>query len=132
ELVDGIVALLRRWDWAVRPTWVTWVPSRERGPLIEAVAGRIGAIGKLPVHNTLSCTRPGPAQATQQNAAHRCTNVWRAFSVDENALPGREHLAGPVLLVDDVYDSGWTMTVVADLLRDNGAAAVLPFALARR
>jgi ATP-dependent DNA helicase RecQ len=37
---------------------------------------------------------------------------------------------GPVLLVDDVADSGWTMTVAARLLRREGATAVLPFALA--
>jgi ATP-dependent DNA helicase RecQ len=31
-----------------------------------------------------------------------------------------------VLLVDDTYRSGWTMTVAAALLRDAGASAVLP------
>jgi ATP-dependent DNA helicase RecQ len=35
-----------------------------------------------------------------------------------------------VLLVDDVIDSGWTMTVAARALRQAGAPAVLPFALA--
>jgi ATP-dependent DNA helicase RecQ len=37
---------------------------------------------------------------------------------------------GPVLVVDDRVDTGWTMTVAAKLLRDAGAPAVLPFALA--
>ena len=35
-----------------------------------------------------------------------------------------------MLLVDDVLDTGWTMTVAARLLRHAGAAAVLPFVLA--
>jgi ATP-dependent DNA helicase RecQ len=35
-----------------------------------------------------------------------------------------------VLLVDDQIDSGWTMTLAAALLRDAGAPAVLPLALA--
>jgi ATP-dependent DNA helicase RecQ len=35
-----------------------------------------------------------------------------------------------VLLVDDVIDTGWTMTVAARILRRAGASAVLPFALA--
>ncbi len=39
-------------------------------------------------------------------------------------------LDGPVLLVDDRIDTGWTMTVAAKLLREAGAPAVLPFALA--
>jgi len=37
---------------------------------------------------------------------------------------------GPVLLVDDQVDTGWTMTVAAALLRDAGATAVLPLVLA--
>jgi ATP-dependent DNA helicase RecQ len=31
-----------------------------------------------------------------------------------------------VLLVDDAYRSGWTMTVAAALLREGGVPAVLP------
>jgi ATP-dependent DNA helicase RecQ len=41
-----------------------------------------------------------------------------------------EGAGGPVLLVDDQIDTGWTMTVAARLLRLAGAPAVLPFALA--
>jgi ATP-dependent DNA helicase RecQ len=37
----------------------------------------------------------------------------------------------PVLLVDDVVDSGWTLTVAALLLREHGSGPVYPFALAR-
>jgi ATP-dependent DNA helicase RecQ len=44
--------------------------------------------------------------------------------------PGLELGAGPVLLVDDVISSGWTMTVAAMLLRRAGAPAVLPLAVA--
>ena len=39
-------------------------------------------------------------------------------------------LGGPVLLVDDQVETGWTMTVAAKLLREAGAPAVLPLALA--
>jgi ATP-dependent DNA helicase RecQ len=35
-----------------------------------------------------------------------------------------------MLLVDDVADSGWTLTVAAMLLRRAGAPAVLPLVLA--
>ena len=44
-----------------------------------------------------------------------------------DALDG---FGGPVLLVDDLIGSGWTMTVGAKLLRERDAPAVLPFALA--
>ncbi len=33
---------------------------------------------------------------------------------------------GPLLLVDDTYRTGWTMTVAAALLREAGAVAVMP------
>jgi ATP-dependent DNA helicase RecQ len=39
-------------------------------------------------------------------------------------------LDGPVLLVDDLVDSGWTMTIAARELRLAGAPGVLPLALA--
>ena len=38
--------------------------------------------------------------------------------------------AAPVLLVDDLADSRWTLTVAGRELRRAGAVAVLPFALA--
>jgi ATP-dependent DNA helicase RecQ len=66
------------------------------------------------------------------NSAHRCANVWGAFTVDTSDLPGGALPAGSVLLVDDTYDTGWTMTVAASLLRQAGVHAVLPFVLARR
>ena len=37
--------------------------------------------------------------------------------------------AGPVLLVDDLVVTGWTLTVAAVALREAGASAVLPVAL---
>jgi ATP-dependent DNA helicase RecQ len=39
-------------------------------------------------------------------------------------------LDGPLLLVDDVTDTGWTMTMASRVLRRAGAPEVLPFALA--
>jgi ATP-dependent DNA helicase RecQ len=37
---------------------------------------------------------------------------------------------GPVVLVDDMVDSRWTLTVCAWLLRRSGSGAVWPVALA--
>jgi ATP-dependent DNA helicase RecQ len=45
-------------------------------------------------------------------------------------LPDLPALDGPVLLVDDFVDSGWTMALVARQLRQAGVPMVLPFALA--
>ena len=50
-------------------------------------------------------------QKLQQNRYHQCANLDGVFAISGEAL------SGPVLLLDDVVDSGWTMTVVAALLR---------------
>ncbi|MGI8938348.1 MAG: RecQ family ATP-dependent DNA helicase [Iamia sp.] len=132
ELVDGIAATLKRWPWDARPTWVTWVPSSRHDALLRATAERIGTLGKLPVAPAVTRVRPGPPQSDQQNSAHRLGNVWDAFAVDPSAFPEGTARTGPVLVLDDTWDSGWTMTVVAHLLRKAGTGPVLPFALARR
>jgi ATP-dependent DNA helicase RecQ len=50
----------------------------------------------------------------------------------KNGFGARPQLpASPVLVVDDVVDSGWTLTIAAVLLRDHGSGPVYPFALAR-
>jgi ATP-dependent DNA helicase RecQ len=59
------------------------------------------------------------------NSVQRLAAVYGAFEG-----PAEVAVPGPVLLVDDVVASGWTMTVCARLLREAGAPAVLPFALA--
>jgi ATP-dependent DNA helicase RecQ len=130
EVVPGVAEALRRWEWAGRPTWVAWVPSVSSA-LPERLARRIGELGKLPVHGAVARTRAGRPQAELANSTHRCSNVWPAFAVDPGALPGGSIPPGPVLVVDDTYDSGWTLTVVAHRLREAGADAVLPFVLAK-
>ncbi|MCW2665307.1 MAG: putative ATP-dependent helicase, partial [Frankiales bacterium] len=44
--------------------------------------------------------------------------------------PGLPCDGGPVLLVDDRVDTGWTLTECARLLREAGAGPVLPLVLA--
>jgi ATP-dependent DNA helicase RecQ len=60
-----------------------------------------------------------------QNSAQQFRNVDGAFELAA-PLP-----AGPVLLIDDIVDSGWTATVVGVALRTAGAGPVYPFALAK-
>ena len=51
---------------------------------------------------------------------------------DADVLMALGDLTGPVLLVDDLADTGWTITVAAKLLREAGAPAVLPLVIAVR
>ena len=63
------------------------------------------------------------------NSAHQLGNVWGAFAVSRAR---RRLAAGAVLLLDDEWTSGWTMTVVGARLREAGAGPVLPAVLRRR
>ena len=70
-------------------------------------------------------TREGAPQREMENSAQQVRNVVGAFALTE-PVP-----ASPVLLIDDLVDSRWTLTAVGILLRDAGAGPVFPFALAR-
>jgi ATP-dependent DNA helicase RecQ len=107
------------------------MPSRTRPELITSLAQRVAAIGRLPYLGALGyATDDGPGPR-RHNSAQRLAALWRALTVPSDLGDAlRSSAAGPVLLVDDQIDTGWTMTVAAKLLRDAGAPAVLPLALA--
>jgi ATP-dependent DNA helicase RecQ len=72
----------------------------------------------------------GPAGEPGGNSAFRLAGVWGRLEVGEQLRADLAQVDGPVLLVDDLADSRWTLTVAARELRLAGAPAVLPFALA--
>nr|WP_308259538.1 DEAD/DEAH box helicase [Pseudonocardia sp. H11422] len=126
DLLDACVRVLAGWGWAERPVGVVGIGSRTRPHQLEHLARWIAEIGRLPLLGHLEPV--GPRPAAHENSAQRLAAVWDGF--DTAALPDLSGVGGPVLLVDDLLDSGWTMTVAARALRRAGAPAVLPFALA--
>lgn len=70
----------------------------------------------------------GPTR--RANSALRVASLWQSLQLDDELAGRLPAVDGPVLLVDDRVDTGWTMSVAASLLRRAGADAVLPFALA--
>jgi ATP-dependent DNA helicase RecQ len=123
DVLDACVAVLAGWEWAARPVGVVGIGSRTRPHQLAHLARRIAEIGRLPLLGTVGPVGERPAPSA--NSAQRLAAVWDGFTV-----PDLTGVDGPVLLVDDVIDSGWTATAVARLLRRAGAPAVLPFALA--
>ncbi len=58
-------------------------------------------------------------------------SIQQARNVDGSlAVHSQPMLSQPVLLVDDMVDSRWTLTVAAWLLRTHGSGEVWPLALA--
>ncbi|MEO7572082.1 MAG: RecQ family ATP-dependent DNA helicase [Acidimicrobiales bacterium] len=124
ELLEAADELVRRWSPTPWPVWVTFVPSTTSTmPADLAIA--LGAVLGLSVHDVVRRVADRPPQSAMDNSTQQLANVDGAFEVSGD-LPG-----GPVLLVDDVVDSRWTMTVVGSLLRRAGAGQVHPFALAQ-
>ena len=126
--------MLFRSDWGRRPVAVASVASRTRPQLVRGLAEGIAGLGRLPYVGELPLVpghpRPRPGSG---NSAFRLAAVWGSFgpAVDLAArVPaGPTGPAGPVLLVDDVVDTRWTMAVAGRQLRLAGVE-VLPFALA--
>jgi ATP-dependent DNA helicase RecQ len=130
QLVDAVVKVLASWDWDQRPAGVVTLPSRTRPVLIASLGQRISQLGRLPYLGSLgyaSAEGPGPRR---HNSAQRLSSLWRALTVPDDLQGALTQLTGPVLLVDDRIETGWTMTVAAKHLREAGAPAVLPLALA--
>jgi ATP-dependent DNA helicase RecQ len=130
QLTDAMVKVLAAWDWPARPVSVVAMPSRSRPALVASLGERIAAIGRLEYLGSLGYATPDGPGPRRHNSAQRLAAVWRALTVPAGLRAAVAATAGPVLLVDDQVDTGWTMTVAAALLRDAGAPAVLPLALA--
>lgn len=130
ELVDGCIRALKDWPWAERPTGVVAMSSRSRPELVGSLAQALASIGRLQFLGTLGRSGGEPRGDGATNSAYRLAGVWDTFVVDPALATALASHQGPVLLVDDLVDSRWTMTVAGRELRRAGASAVLPFALA--
>jgi ATP-dependent DNA helicase RecQ len=124
DLLAAVVQVLAGWDWARRPTQVVALPSTTRPQLVGSLASRLASVGRLTLLGTLDQVRP--TAGGRSNSAQRLRAVHGAFGVPA----GWQLDGGPVLLVDDRSDTGWTLTEAAGLLRRAGAGAVLPLVLA--
>ncbi len=130
ELLRACVGVLRDWGWSQRPTGVVAVPSRSRPELVDSLARGLSEIGRLPFLGTLDLVEDGPTGEAGGNSAFRLAGVWGRIAVPPELASTLAASSGPVLLVDDLVDSRWTMTVCGQAVRAAGADAVLPFALA--
>jgi ATP-dependent DNA helicase RecQ len=131
-LLAACVRVLGEWPWEERPSAVVSVPSRSRPQLIASVAAGLADAGRLPYLGALELAGGGPTGGPGGNSAYRLGGVWNGFAVSPAVSAALGTLSGPVLLVDDLADSRWTITVASRLLRQAGAPGVLPFALAVR
>ncbi len=126
ELVEASAELLRSWlqQLTAPPTWITSVPSLRRPQPVADFAARLAVALALPYHPVVTHIRQHPEQKTMRNSYQQANNVLSVFAIEGSVMQER------VLLVDDISDSKWTLTVVGHLLRQHGSGAVHPFTLA--
>ncbi len=125
DLVTACVSMIREWNPQPVPTWVTCVPSLRHLDLVPDLARRLATALGLAFHTVIDKTDNRPEQKTMANSTQQARNIDGSLSLCTEHLP-----SGPVLLVDDMVDSRWTLTIAAWLLRSRGSGEVFPLALA--
>ena len=124
DLVTACTDLANEWSPQPPPRWVTCIPSHRHPSLVPDFAKRLATRLGLPFIPVVQRATERPEQKRMENSVQQARNVDGAFSL-KGRVPD-----GPVLLVDDMVDSGWTSAVAAWLLREHGSAEVWPLVLA--
>ncbi|MER6853638.1 RecQ family ATP-dependent DNA helicase [Streptomyces flaveolus] len=141
DVAKAVVTVLADWakgpgGWASgaadappRPVGVVTVASRSRPQLIHSLGARIAEVGRLPLLGSVEYTGEAPA-VSRSNSAQRLKALDGMLAVPPALAASLSGQEGPVLLVDDYTETGWTLAVAARLLRRAGAPGVLPLVLA--
>ncbi len=122
ELVNAMARMVEQWAPDPAPSWVTAVPNGGATDRVSDFAQRLSERLGLTYVPVIDRVRDRPPQADMFNSARRLANVRGAFEV-------RDAPTGPVLLIDDMVDSRWTLTAVGHMLRSAGVDAVYPAVL---
>ncbi|MGW2920863.1 RecQ family ATP-dependent DNA helicase [Streptomyces angustmyceticus] len=143
DVAAAVVTVLADWakgpgGWAsgaadapARPVGVVALSSRSRPQLIRSLAERISTVGRMPFLGTVTSVDDGAdGRIPRSNSAQRLRALHGSLGVPPELAQALESADGPVLLVDDYADTGWTLAVAARLLRRAGAAEVFPLVLA--
>ncbi|MGI9017155.1 MAG: RecQ family ATP-dependent DNA helicase [Euzebya sp.] len=125
DLIGALTEVVRRWSPEPEPAWVTWVPSDAHPRLVTDMAREVADRLRLPAVDAVQTARTKEPQKSRENSVQQFMNVDGAFRIAPGAV-----YPGPVLLIDDVIDSRWTMTVIGAALRAAGSGPVHPLALA--
>ncbi|MEV0847115.1 RecQ family ATP-dependent DNA helicase [Streptomyces sp. NPDC049954] len=143
DVLGAVVEVLADWSkgpggWAPsapqagpRPVGVVTLPSSTRPRLVASLGERIAEIGRMLLLGGLTYTEGAePGRISRSNSAQRLRALDGALAVPAPLAEALTRQSGPVLLVDDFSDSGWTLAVAARLLRRAGAEGVMPLVLA--
>lgn len=125
DMVAASAELIQEWLPGFAGTIVP-VPSYEpERALVPDLARRLADSLEIAYADPVAKVRRTQPQKLMENSAQQLGNIIDAYEI-HGAVP-----TGPILLVDDVSDSRWTMTLIADLLAEAGAREIYPFTIAK-
>ena len=126
ELLAPSVEIIQQYweNLSQRPKILVPVPSLRRPQLVPSFAQKLAQALHLPYQEILKHVDEHPPQSEMRNSYQQATNIVNRFEVVAK-LSGE-----PILLVDDIADSKWTLTILGQLLQEHGGGAIHPFALA--
>jgi len=120
-----IQAIIKTFPWPKSGVWITYIPSTDvPNNLMEDFAQRLASKLRYPFRKAVSTARDMENKWDLHNAYFRCRNLDGAYVIQK-----QEILPKPVILLDYLVRSGWTMLVVSELLRQAGSGTVFPVAL---
>jgi ATP-dependent DNA helicase RecQ len=117
--------ILATWEIDPATWWLVAVPSLRHPELVEEFAQQLAGSLEIPFVSALTKIKETEKQKSMQNSAQQFENVINAFRVEKSLVR-----SGPVILIDDMVDSRWTLTTCGARLLRAGSGPVHPFALA--
>jgi ATP-dependent DNA helicase RecQ len=143
DVAEAVVRMLSDWargpgGWASgaaeapqRPAGVVTIASHTRPALIGSLGARIAEVGRMPLLGQVAYAGSAESlRVPRSNSAQRLRLLHDAFTVPPELARSLAASPGPVLLVDDFTETGWTLAVVARLLLRMGVTGVFPLVLA--
>lgn len=129
KLVEACVKMYQEWHLDPAPKWVTYVPSKRNPDLVADFAKRLAERLNLRFGQALAKVKENQSQQEMHNSFQQARNIDGVFEV---TIPKRaeDNPYSACLLIDDIVDSGWTITLTSALLHQAGVSAVYPLALA--
>ncbi|ATY89866.1 RecQ family ATP-dependent DNA helicase [Pectobacterium atrosepticum] len=123
RLVQACAEMILKWDPKPSPTWITAIPSLKNPLIVPDFARSLAKRLNLPFHMVLSKAEDRPEQKSMANSTQQARNLDGSLAMTMHPPKG------PVLLIDDIVNSRWTLTVASWLLRQNGSGEILPVVL---
>jgi len=128
NLIDAAVICIQKWVAENNMTHVCCIPTqKERQLLVIEMANEIAKRLKLPFVDCIKKIKKNKPQKKMETTIAQKENLDGVFETIKGKVPKDSKL----LLIDDIVDSRWTITIAGALLKNAGANKVFPFCLGK-